>query len=199
MLSARVVLFVILTTLLTGSFSAANEPRVASDGSVTVITYSAADAADLPRLFAAVQQARRDLRREWGWRLPGAITIVVHPDLGSYSAATGMPWYVAGTADRAERRIDLQRLRVLRERHSLEPTLRHELFHLAQPNDWPRWRAEGAAMLFAGESPQAAPFAEISEAQLDALLAAAPDRETLARAAATAYDRVLCQQRGRCP
>ncbi|MDZ7704636.1 MAG: hypothetical protein U5L04_09175 [Trueperaceae bacterium] len=195
--NARVVLPILL--LLAGSLSTANEPRVASDGHVTVITYSADDDADLPRLFAAVRQARRDLRRDWGWRLPGGVTIVVHPDLGSYSAATGMPWYVAGTADRAEQRIDLQRLRVLRERHSLEPTLRHELFHLAQPDNWPRWRAEGAAMLFAGETPQAAPFADISAAQLDDLLAAAPDREALARAAATAYDRVLCQQQGRCP
>jgi hypothetical protein len=76
----------------------------------------------------------------------------------------------------------------LLERNSLEKTLRHELFHLAQPADWPRWLAEGSAMIFAGETPGVEPLSNVSEGQLDVLLASVNSSEELARATATAYD-----------
>lgn len=178
--------------LMWGSLAVTSEPYVARDDSVTVITYSDVDAAELPRVFAILQQARRDVRRDWGLTVPTNVTVVVHPDIGSYQAATGMPWFVAGLANRDANRIDVQRLRVLIDRHSLEATLRHELFHLAQPDDLPRWRAEGMAMRFAGEVPQALPFEDVNDAQLDKLLASVRSPEELARAAATAYHRVRC-------
>ena len=127
------------------------------------------------------------MRRDWGLTLPETVTVRVHPSLASFQEATGQPWFVAAVADRITGTLHLQRLRVLAERRSLEPTLRHELFHLVQPGDWPRWRAEGEAMRFAGESPQAEPLSGLDESELDALLAAPDSSEALARAAATAW------------
>lgn len=158
----------------------------ARDDHFTVLTAAGEDARHLPRVFAVLQQARRDLR-EMGLVLPAGVTVVIHPDLSSFQAATGAPWYVAAVANRREMRLEVQRLRVLLERRSLEPTLRHELFHLAQPDEWPRWLAEAHAMRFAGERPTAPPLPHITEDELNRLLAEAPSRELLARAAATAY------------
>ncbi|MEX2536205.1 MAG: hypothetical protein WD273_11480, partial [Trueperaceae bacterium] len=119
----------------------------------------------------------------------------IHPDLPSFQAATGAPYYVAAVAGRADGSIHLQRLLVLRERGALEATLRHELFHLAQTSDWERWEAEGAAMIFAGEAPLAAPFEGLSTERLDSLLAQPGDLGTLRRAEATAYWLVLSGSR----
>ncbi|MDX2008035.1 MAG: hypothetical protein SFU83_22560 [Meiothermus sp.] len=152
----------------------------------SVQTFSAADQRLLPRVFEVLQQARRDLIRR-GLRPPERVTLVIHPSLESYTRTTRLPWFIAAVADRAKARIDTQRLRVLIERGSLERTLRHELFHLAQPQDWPRWKAEGMAMRFAGDKPTAAPFPGISEAALERLLVDPPDQATLNRAMATAY------------
>lgn len=183
--------FLLLLAILPWAF--ATPWSEASDGVFTVRTASVEDARALPQVYDILQQARLELRRDWGLAVPEAVTVVVHPDLVSYQEATGMPWYVAALADREAQQIHTQRLRVLLERRSLETTLRHELFHLAQPEDWPRWRAEGSAMLFAGETPQAPPLPGLSDEALDALLAAPPSREWLLRAMATAYQRVRTQ------
>lgn len=162
----------------------------AGDGRFTVLTASLEDALYLPEIFAVLQRAQRDLRRQ-ELELPDAVGITIHPQLDSFLRATGLPWYVMATAERGRAMVHSQRVRVLLERGSLEKTLRHELFHLAQPRDWPRWRAEGAAMIFAGERPSAAPLAGLSERELEAILASTPSAGVLARALATAYLRVL--------
>ncbi len=145
-----------------------------------------ADAAHLREVFAVLQKARRDLKAA-GYPLPPRVSVVIHPDLRSYTRATGLPWFILATANRNRNRIDTQRLRVLLERGGLERTLRHELFHLAQPQGWPRWKAEGLAMRFAGQSPGARPLEPIGEAELERLLTSPPDQETLNRAMATAF------------
>ncbi|MCS7068251.1 MAG: hypothetical protein RMK51_13375 [Meiothermus sp.] len=142
------------------------------------------DALHLPEVFRVLRQARRDLQ-QMGYLLP-AVRVVIHPDLKSYTASTRLPWFVLAAAHRGQNRIDTQRLPVLL-RGGLERTLRHELFHLAQPEGWPRWKAEGMAMRFAGERPTAPAFASISEADLERLLTHPPDPATLRRAMATAY------------
>jgi hypothetical protein len=159
----------------------------ADDGTFSVLTASEQDALYLPQVYEVLKRARRDLRDRWQLELPAGIMVVIHPDLASYTAATGAPWFVSGIADRAGLRLEVQRLRVLLERNTLERTLRHELFHLAQPDDWPRWRAEGSAMRFAGELPSTTPYPNVAETQLEAMLAAPASREELARANATAY------------
>jgi hypothetical protein len=164
--------------------------KSASDGRFVVLTASPEDALYLPEIFTVLQRAQRDLRRQ-GLELPETIGITIHPHLDSFLEATGVPWYVMATADRDRALVHSQRVRVLLERGSLEKTLRHELFHLGQPEDWPRWRAEGAAMIFAGEKRKVEPLEGIGERELEEILASAPSAELLTRAMATAYLWVL--------
>lgn len=179
---------ILLFLLLLGGRPAPAQAWLSStDGRFVVETASAADRERLPELFAALRRAARELRQDWGFTLPEAVTFYVHPTLLSFQAATGQPWFVAAQAERGAATVHLQRLRVLAERGSLVATVRHELFHLAQPEGWPRWRAEGWAMRFALEQPRAEPFEGLGEAELDALLAAPGSSEVLERAAATAW------------
>jgi hypothetical protein len=159
----------------------------ATDGVVTVRTASEADRAYLPEIFAIIQQARRDLGA-WGLTLT-PFTVVIHPDITSYQTATEMPWYVAAVADTQAQRLDMQRARVLAERGSLVATLRHELFHLAQPEQLERYVAEGLAMHFARETPQAAPLSgELGD--LNAILAQPASQRELQQAMARAHAEV---------
>lgn len=116
---------------------------------------SSADRQLLPQVFEILQKARRDLTLA-GLNLPQTVTIVIHPDLKSYTSITKIPWFIIAVSNREKNRIDTQRLWILIDRGSLERTLRHELFHLAQPEGWARWKAEGAAMRFAGDKPTSA-------------------------------------------
>ena len=161
--------------------------QTATDGRFIVKTASAADSELLGAVFATLEQAECELRQDWNLRLPETVTVRIHPTLASFQDVTAQPWFVAASADRGARRLEFQRLRVLTERHSLSLTLRHELFHLAQPQAWPRWRAEGSAMRFAGERPHAPPFDDMNEAELNARLAAPDSSAALERAAATAW------------
>ncbi|GIW25973.1 hypothetical protein [Meiothermus sp.] len=174
------VWLVVLTPALAQNWQTAQAPGF-------VVRYvGRADALHLPDVFRVLQKARQDLQT-MGLSLPPIVRVVIHPNLKSYTASTRLPWFVLAAAHRSKNQIDSQRLRVLRERGTLERTLRHELFHLAQPEGWPRWKAEGMAMRFAGEQPVARPLEAITEAELERLLTNPPDRETLRRAMATAY------------
>ena len=168
------------------SFLLAQDWSTSSDGFFTVQTVQNADALYLPEVFKILQEAKKDLRAE-DLTLPESVTVKIHPDLESFTTTTELPWYVISVADRKTSTIHTQRLRILLERQTLDITLRHELFHLAQPQDWPRWRAEGEAMKFSGERSQGEPFENLSEEELEELLAYPGSRETLQRAAATAY------------
>jgi hypothetical protein len=168
------------------SFCLAQNWSSANDGFFTVWTVKSADATYLPEVFKILQQAKKDLRTE-GLTLPESVAVKLHPDLDSFTTTTELPWYIISVADREAKTIHTQRLRILLERQTLEITLRHELFHLAQPDDWPRWRAEGEAMKFSGERLQAEPFENVSEEELNNLLTNPDSRETLQRAVATAY------------
>ncbi len=175
-----IVLLAFLSTTLAQSWQTTRAPGF------VLQTASAEDARHLPEVFGILQKARRDLIAA-GYPPPALVRVVVHPNLQSYTTATRLPWFVLSAANRTKNQIDSQRLRLLLERKSLERTLRHELFHLAQPADWPRWKAEGKAMRFAGDKPSARPLQNISEAELERLLTNPPDQETLKRAMATAF------------
>ncbi|MCX7783546.1 MAG: hypothetical protein N2318_07875 [Meiothermus sp.] len=174
------VWFIVLTPALAQNWQTAQAPGF------VVRVAGGADTRHLPEVFRVLQKARQDLK-SMGLSLPLTVRVVIHPDLKSYTASTRLPWFVLAAAHRSKNQIDSQRLRVLRERGTLERTLRHELFHLAQPEGWPRWKAEGMAMRFAGEQPVARPLEAITEAELERLLAHPPDPKTLRRAMATAY------------
>ena len=160
--------------------------KQSSNGFFTVETASIADEAYLTQVFKILEKARADLQRQ-EMPLGSGIVLRIHPNLDSYLAGSGQPWYIAGISNKAERLIQIQRLDVLLVRSSLEITIRHELFHMAHPDDWPRWQAEGRAMLFAGENPQVDPFTDVSEQQLELILASPDSLEELKRAGATAY------------
>lgn len=176
------VLFVFLTPALAQNWQTAQAPGFR-------VRYArGADVHHLPEVFRILEKARRDLQ-SMGLSPPPTVQVVIHPDLKSYTTSTRLPWFVLAAADRSKNQIDSQRLRVLLEQGTLERTLRHELFHLAQPEGWPRWKAEGMAMRFAGEQPSAAPLKAISEAELERLLANPPSLNLLRQAMATAYRR----------
>jgi hypothetical protein len=179
-----IILFSFLFSL--SSFPFAQEWSSKTDGFFTVVVASSTDATYLKEVFEILQEAKKDLRTQ-GLTLPENVTVQIHPTLESFTTTTDVPWYVISLADRKTYTVHTQRLRILLERQTLRITLRHELFHLAQPGDWPRWRAEGEAMKFSGESVQAEPFENLSTSELDRMLSNPDSRETLQRAAATAY------------
>ncbi len=179
-----VFLFLFLHTVF------AQDWQTSTDGFFVVEVASLADSQHLKQVFDILQQAKKDLIRQ-ELKLPDAVTVQIHPDINSYVTSVNLPWYIAAVANRETNTIQTQRLEILIARNSLEKTLRHELFHLAQPEGWLRWKAEGKAMLFAGELPQAEALVGISEARLEDLLANPPSREMLQQAVATAYTWVI--------
>lgn len=148
-------------------------------------TFSSADVKYLPRAFKALEKARKDLIA-LKLNLPGRVTVIVHPTLEQFQKTLDAPLYEAARANRKLAQIDTQRFVALEEHGGLELTLRHEIFHLAQPEGWPRWKAEGGAVRFSRERLSASPMTNISEEKLEKLLANPPSREVLARAMATA-------------
>ena len=183
MLTKRKVLFLLTLIALTQGFC----EEYATDGKFVVITSSKVEAAYLPEVFTILQEADRELRQLWKLNLPEKVTIVIHPTLSSFITVNQVPWYVAGIANVETGQIDVQRLKVLAERDSLKRTLRHELFHLAQSEEWSRWLAEGLAMHFAGDRLLASPIEGISEEVLNKLLAEPTSQKALYGAMATAF------------
>ena len=160
--------------------------KSSTDGFFIVQTAARADEYYLTEVFKILEKAKTDLMRDWGIGLEPNVLIRIHPNLASYRNETSMPWYIAATADKKNNKIDLQRLKVLSQKLGLKEILRHELFHLAQADDWPRWRAEGSAMIFAKQEISATPFKEISEEELNDILSNPQSRKQLLSANATA-------------
>ena len=177
---------VLLMMLLSIFFTAFSQERF-TDGKFVIITSSKVDANYLPEVFTILQSAQRDLRSLWGLNLPEQVTVVVHPTLASFIQESQVPWYIAGIANVEANQIDIQRFKVLTERNILKSTLRHELFHLVQNDDWPRWLAEGLAMHFAGDRLLALPLENVNEEDLNNLLANPTSQQTLYSAMSTAF------------
>lgn len=107
-------------------------------------------------LTAFARGAVADLMRATGQPAPAQLRLVFHPSADSFRRETGEPWWSAAGTRGA--RIDLLPPAVLRERGTLESTMRHELAHvLTAPalDGRPEWVKEGIAMHFAGEPPPA--------------------------------------------
>ncbi len=177
---------IFLLTLVISVFFWGFSEEHSTDGTFSIIS-SKADAKYLPEVFAILQEAKRELEQSWGLNIPEQVTVVIHPTLSSFIEASQMPWYIAGVANVQTNQIDLQRLKVLLERNILKLTLRHEVFHLAQSDDLPRWLAEGMAMHFAGDRLLAPPIEDISEEALNNLLANPTSQNALYRSRATAF------------
>lgn len=181
--------FILLACLLLLSAVHANSPAwiVVTVGGVQV-NYQALANHEFSAVHQAVQRAVPQLHRRKELQLCLEPVVYVHPDLTSYQAATGAAWFQLAVANRNDCRIDVQRLPVVVQYGGIERVLRHELFHLAQPAHWERWRAEGEAQRFAGEQTQAGVPAldGLNPGQLDELLDAPADHLTYLQAMATA-------------
>jgi len=176
--------FLISATLVLLPPSSA-QSQTAASAHFRIQTTSSADLKFLPRAFKALEKARKDLIA-LKLNPPGRVTVIVHPTLEHFQKTLDAPQYEAARANRKRSQIDTQRFVALEEHGGLEQTLRHELFHLAQPEGWPRWKAEGSAVRFSGERLTASPISGISEEKLEKLLGNPPSRDLLARAMATA-------------
>jgi len=81
------------------------------------------------------------------------LDLIINATTGDFVARTGMPsWAAAATR---KNKIELQPLALLKQRHILETTLRHELAHTLidtlSNHQTPRWLAEGLAVYLADE------------------------------------------------
>jgi len=80
------------------------------------------------------------------------IVLRFHPTTDDYERATGRAWFTSGAVINNE--VHLLPVAVLRERGTLDRTIRHELVHLLTGSALggrPAWVREGAAIYFAGE------------------------------------------------
>ncbi|HSD45794.1 MAG TPA: SpoIID/LytB domain-containing protein [Pyrinomonadaceae bacterium] len=100
-------------------------------------------------------------RTDYLRRISAASTAVNTPRLeirlnestGDFTSRTGQPWWAAAATEGS--RIELQPVRILKQRGVLFTTLRHELAHIminsVSNKRAPRWLEEGFALYLAGE------------------------------------------------
>jgi hypothetical protein len=141
-------------------------------GLLTVTLQDARDQAQLATVFKTFKKAQADLAE---------IGLVIRPvkleafsSANAFARATGEPVFVAASTQ--AQTIRTQRLGALKTRGLLEFTIRHEVFHTAQPASLPRWLAEGLARHFSGEdardSSQPSGLESVSKSKLDELMLA---------------------------
>lgn len=120
------------------------------------------------------------------------LEVVVNETTGDFVGRTGMPpWAAAATRNN---RMELQPLRLLKQRRILETTLRHELVHVLVDSigggKTPRWLSEGMAVHFAGEGKliqQNQQMSSISIESVEQALASARSAPEMRSAYAAAY------------
>jgi len=82
------------------------------------------------------------------------LEIRLNESTGDFTSRTGQPWWAAAATQ--GNRIELQPVRILRQRGVLFTTLRHELAHIlidsVSKKRAPRWLEEGFALYLAGEA-----------------------------------------------
>jgi hypothetical protein len=123
------------------------------------------------------------------------LEIVINETTGDFVGRTGMPAWAAAASRRNT--VDLQPLKLLKQRRILETTLRHELVHVLIDalggGQTPRWLAEGMAVYIAGEgrffeSPP--PMSSISAPTVEQALASVKSATEMRNAYAAAYQLV---------
>ena len=128
------------------------------------------------------------------------VEIVVAETTGDFVGRTGMPsWAAAATKNN---RVELQPLKLLKQRRILETTLRHELVHVLVnalgSAQTPRWLTEGMAIHVAGEGRLIAHGQPASVDAVEQALTAAKSPSEMQTAYAAAYNLVrrLIQSEG---
>ena len=149
----------------------------------------AAEERDRAAVLGFVRRARTEIAERAGVPEPKGLTITVHPTVESFGRATGQPWWVAAAT--VGRTIDLLPITVLRQRGSLESTLRHEVAHVVVDpavSTRPAWVREGLALHFAAAPAASAatvPDGRVacpSDAELLRPVSAGAQREAYSRA-----------------
>jgi hypothetical protein len=145
-------------------------PLEFKSGFLTVTIHDSRDRTHLQTVFSAFQQTQTDLR-ELGLEVK-AVRLEAFESAADFATATGEPYFVA--ASTRGQTIQTQRLGALEAQGLLNFTIRHEVFHTAQPANLPRWLAEGLARHFSGEdardSNSSTGFEASTESTLDNLL-----------------------------
>ncbi|HEX6649311.1 MAG TPA: SpoIID/LytB domain-containing protein [Pyrinomonadaceae bacterium] len=161
------------------------------------------DRAEVEQLLSFLESNRTELLRRVSTagietRFPN-LQININETTGDFVGRTRMPpWAAAATRNN---RIELQPLKLLKQRRILETTLRHELVHVLIETlggeHTPRWLTEGMAIYIAGEGKlmthQEAPVERVEKA-----LASATSAAEMQAAYAAAYNlvRQLIQREG---
>lgn len=147
-----------VTTVPAARAPAPATPAPATAAPLTRLTLSlpAASESERAALSDFVLTALSEVARATALPAPPDLRLVVHPSAASFARETAESWWSAARTRGS--RIDLLPLSVLRERGTLESTIRHELVHVITESSLtgaPRWVKEGVAMHYAGERPPA--------------------------------------------
>jgi hypothetical protein len=154
-------------------------PLEFKSGLITVTIQDPRDETQLGIVFRTFKKAQADLA-EIGLEIK-QVKFEAFSSADEFARATGEPAFVA--ASTRDQTIRTQRLGALKTRGLLEFTVRHEVFHTAQPATLPRWLAEGLARHFSGEdardSSQPSGLESVLNGKLDDLLLARGSKTAL--------------------
>jgi SpoIID/LytB domain protein len=121
------------------------------------VTYpSDVERRDVDQVLKTLESARSDYLQRASSVMSVSIPsfdIRLNESTGDFTSRTGQPWWAAAATK--GNRIELQPLRILKQRGALFTTLRHELAHAVidaiSHEHPPRWLSEGFAIHLAGE------------------------------------------------
>lgn len=113
------------------------------------------DRRTVDQIMNTLELARNDYLRRASCSSPNIprLEIRLNESTGDFTSRTGQPWWAAAATQ--GNRIELQPVRILKQRGVLFTTLRHELAHIlidSISKRAPRWLEEGFALYLAGES-----------------------------------------------
>ena len=177
--------------------STASTLRYVSNSHFRVVHPQSLDSEQAEHVLNILESGRRELLHRVASCLGAGIQtrfpnleIVINETTGDFVGRTHMPpWAAAATKGNT---IELQPLRLLKQRGILETTLRHELVHVLvdtiSGGESPRWFTEGMALYVAGEGRLfEKQVTSMSAGKIDEALSSARSADEMRAAYAAAY------------